>query len=164
MVFWPRVSSWPRLCSEQTCCAPRDLERLAWDPPEQKRPTWLVVWWPQMEGSRGGLSSCPQGEALPVFGKNVAVDDEKHPSWFKSQFCHHTDFCEDSTLRYPHRARLWKSDISDWNPGSATYLLCDLAQMSNLSVFVFCHEQSGSSHRYLHHRFVVRAEQVNPRY
>ena len=50
------------------------------------------------------------------------------------------------------------------DPGSATYLLCDLAQMSNLSVFVFCHEQSGSSHRYLHHRFVVRAEQVNPRY
>ena len=69
-----------------------------------------------------------------------------------------------ATLRYPHRTRLWKSDISDWNPGSATYLLCDLAQMSNLSVFVFCHEQSGSSHRYLHHRFVVRAEQVNPRY
>ena len=35
------------------------------------------------------------------------------------------------------RARLWKLDISAWNPGSATYLLCDLVQMINLSVFVF---------------------------
>ena len=103
MVFWPRVSSWPRLCSEQTCCAPRDLERLAWDPPEQKRPTWLVVWWPQMEGSRGGLSSCPQGEALPVFGKNVAVDDEKHPSWWKCQVLTITWVCETT------RPLLWKN-------------------------------------------------------
>ena len=30
-----------------------------------------------MERSRGGPSSYPQGEALPVIGENAAVDDEK---------------------------------------------------------------------------------------
>ena len=83
--FRPRVSLWLQPCSEQTCCAPRGLERLAWDPPEQERPTWLVVWWPQMERSRGGPSSYPQGEALPVIGENAAVDDEKCLSLRKCQ-------------------------------------------------------------------------------